>query len=178
MILMDVFCVWLDPQPDSQYVVILKEKDGARALPMTVGVHEARAIQWALDRTDIERPMTHDLLTNCIRELGAAVERVEIRDYRGGTYYASIVLEKDGVVCRVDARPSDGTALALRCDAPIFAAPEVLEAADATLVEKDGGFVLVAGRSGTEETLHAEDRSEIDEQFRRIMAEVDLDDEG
>ncbi len=177
MIEIEVFCVWLDPRPDGEYVVIFKEKHGNRALPMAIGVHEAHAIQYALEGQTFERPMTHDLLVNCIDGLDAECERVEVKEYRDGTYYADVVLSRDGEIYRVDARPSDCAALALRSDAPLFATEEVIEEADATLVEENGMISLVTGQGRHRVPPQIEgDDQELDA-FRRIISEVNLDDD-
>lgn len=177
MIEIEVFCVWLDPRPDGEYVVIFKEKNGNRALPMAIGVHEAHAIQFALEGQTFERPMTHDLLVNCLEGLDAEFERVEVREYRDGTYYADLVLSHDGEIYRIDARPSDCAALALRSNAPLYASEEVFEEADAAIVEENGTISLVTGQGRHPMPQQSqEDDQEIDA-FRRIISEVNLDED-
>jgi bifunctional DNase/RNase len=165
MVEMEVFCVWVDSEPEDQWVVILREVGGERALPMSIGVHEARAIQWGLERAQLERPMTHDLMASCVAELSDGLERVEITHCHDGVYYAELVIAHDGQLVRVDARPSDASALALRCEAPLFASEEALASAGVRLVEQENGFALVSrqgdGEGGT------------DDEFRRIISEID-----
>jgi len=110
-------------------IVILKEIDGERTLPIWIGVLEANAIVSKLRGIKTLRPMTHDLLTNIIELIGIKVEKVEICDLRDNTYYALIYLSDGGTKITIDARPSDALALSLRVDAPIFVADEVIEKA-------------------------------------------------
>jgi len=179
MVPMEVLCVWLDPRPDGQYVLILKETDGSRALPMPIDPTQARAIQWALDEVQVERPMTHDLLVSGLLQLGATIEQVEVAGYDDGCYTANIVLKHNGRIVSVDARPSDGAAVALRCGAPVFASEEVLGVSGATLTEEAGGFTLAT--RGWSSEVRQEDAPEEDvrdlEVFRRIISEVNLDDD-
>ncbi|MCB0881558.1 MAG: bifunctional nuclease family protein [Thermoleophilia bacterium] len=110
-----------------QPVVLLKTEDGERYLPIWIGHAEAGAILARLQDTDSPRPMTHDLLANLVGDLGAHVVRVTVTDLREGTFYAAITLRRDGTgEIEVDSRPSDAIALAVRVDAPIFVADEVI----------------------------------------------------
>jgi len=181
MIPMEVLCVWLDPRPEGQYVLIFKETDGNRALPMPIDPHQARAIQWALDEVEVERPMTHDLFVSSMLQLGATIERVEVAGYDDGCYTANIVLKHNGRLVTIDARPSDGAAVALRCGAPVFASDEVLRVSGATLTEEAGGFTLATRQWSSEVRqgeVTEEDTRDLEE-FRRIISEVNLeDDEG
>ena len=90
-------------------------------------VFEANAIAMQLEKIEAPRPMTHDLLRNLVRELSAKVERIEINDLKQNTFYATIYLSRAGETIRIDARPSDAMALALRADAPIFVDAQVIE---------------------------------------------------
>ncbi len=116
----------VDPVTDMP-IVILKNAEEDKVLPIWVGVFEANAIATQLEDAPAPRPMTHDLLKNLVECLGARVERVVISDLRDSTFYAEIHLERQGEQLTVDARPSDAMALALRSDAPIFVEPIVLE---------------------------------------------------
>jgi len=110
-------------------IVILRDKDGQKVLPIWVGIFEANAIALQLENITTPRPMTHDLLRNMISELNAQVIRVVINDLRDSTFFAQIRLITDGKTLELDARPSDAIALALRTEAPIFVAQSVLDAA-------------------------------------------------
>jgi bifunctional DNase/RNase len=122
----------LDPQSESP-VVILREEGESLYLPIWIGVFEANAIALALESIQPKRPMTHDLLRSSIEALGGVLERIEIHSLLEGTFYARLIVRRDGqepIV--IDSRPSDALALALRAGAPIWASREVLEHAVAS----------------------------------------------
>src|SRR6185295_13165689 len=104
-------------------VVLLKEVDGRRAVPIWIGVVEAAAIATELEHIHLDRPTTHDLMKSMLVECEVKVERIEIHDLKNNVFYASVHLHRPdgGLVC-VDARPSDAMALALRARAPIYVA--------------------------------------------------------
>ena len=108
-------------------VIILKEKNGERQLPIIIGVAEAAAIKMKVSNINPPRPLTHDLLHVLIGRLGAQVERVVITRLEGNTFYARLVLRHNDVVLDIDARPSDSIAVALRAQAPIFVEEQVFE---------------------------------------------------
>jgi uncharacterized protein len=112
--------------PTNQPIVLLKEDEGERYLPIWIGAAEAAAIAFALQGVVTPRPMTHDLMKNLLDEVGAHVQRIEITELREGTYYANINMRMDGSAYEISARPSDAIALAVRAEAPIFADEEVL----------------------------------------------------
>ena len=112
-----------------QRVVILKEKESERYLPIWIGPAEADAIAVKLQDYQVPRPLTHDLLGNIIGELGAAVNSIIVCDLKNDTFYAKIILAVDGKQVEVDARPSDAIALAVRVKVPIFADESVLDKA-------------------------------------------------
>jgi bifunctional DNase/RNase len=101
-------------------IIILRDEDGNRVLPIWVGIFEANAIALQIENITTPRPMTHDLLRNVIQDLQAQVEKVVVCDLRENTFYALIYLRTNGDVRAIDARPSDAIALALRSRAPIF----------------------------------------------------------
>ena len=113
----------------NRHVVILKDVEHDRYLPIWIGAWEASAIAMRLQGVSAERPLTHDLFVNALAELGTRVDRVVISDLADETYHARLFLIRDGVEVEVDARPSDALALAVRADASIFAAEEVLDRA-------------------------------------------------
>lgn len=110
-------------------IVVLRDQEGQRVLPIWVGVFEANAIAVQIENVSMPRPMTHDLLRNVIEDLQAAVERIVISDLKDSTFYAVIHLRIRGDLVLVDARPSDAIALALRTRAPIFAEEHVIDQA-------------------------------------------------
>src|SRR5574340_802340 len=118
----------------SQHVVILKEVDEDRYLPIWIGSNEAEAIARRLQGVTPERPMTHDLFA---AELAASLKRVVVSDLAEATFKARLVVETDGRTLELDARPSDAIALALRADAPIFATDGVLDQAGVRAAEAE-----------------------------------------
>lgn len=112
-----------------QRVLILKEKDADRYLPIWIGPAEADSIAYELQKVAVARPLTHDLMKAIIGELGATVTSIIINDLANDTFYARIVMDAGGRYLEVDSRPSDAVALAVRAKAPIFAAENVLDKA-------------------------------------------------
>ncbi|HLX35619.1 MAG TPA: bifunctional nuclease family protein [Candidatus Limnocylindrales bacterium] len=113
----------------NRHVVILKDAENDRYLPIWIGAWEASAIAMRLQGVAAERPLTHDLFIAAVEQLGARVDRIVISDLADETYHARLYLVRDGVEVEVDARPSDALALAVRSSATIFAAEEVLDQA-------------------------------------------------
>ena len=108
-------------------IVILKDKEGDRVLPIWVGIFEANAIALQIENIATPRPMTHDLLRNIITDLEGRVDRVVVSDLKENTFYAIVHLTVRGERVAVDARPSDAIALALRTRAPILVEETVIE---------------------------------------------------
>jgi hypothetical protein len=108
-------------------IVILKDKEGDRVLPIWVGIFEANAIALQIENIATPRPMTHDLLRNIITDLQGRVDRVVVSDLKENTFYAIVHLTVRGERVAVDARPSDAIALALRTRAPILVEESVIE---------------------------------------------------
>lgn len=108
-------------------IVILKEVDGEKTLPIWIGLLEATAIASELEEVKFSRPMTHDLLKNIIEQVEAEVLKIEVCDLKDNTYYALIHLRHGERELSIDARPSDALALSLRVHAPIFVAEEVIK---------------------------------------------------
>lgn len=107
-------------------VVLLEEVAGDRVLPIWIGTAEAHAIAMELAGMKFSRPLTHDLMASLIRGLGGSMQRAIISRVHDNTYFAELVLVRDGAVFSVDARPSDSIALALRLKAPLFTSEELL----------------------------------------------------
>ena len=108
-------------------IVILRDEDGQRVLPLWVGIFEANAIALQIENIATPRPMTHDLLRNIIGDLKAAVEKIVVSDLKDNTFYALIYLRVGEELVAVDARPSDAIALALRVRAPIYVEDTVID---------------------------------------------------
>jgi bifunctional DNase/RNase len=110
-----------------QPIVLLKTADGNKFLPIWIGHPEAAAILMKLQSQASPRPMTHDLFSDMLEHLGASISRITVTELRENTFYAQITVQQDGREIEVDSRPSDAIALAIRADAPIFAADRVIE---------------------------------------------------
>jgi bifunctional DNase/RNase len=118
-------------------IVILRDADNQRVLPIWVGPVEANAIALQIENIAPPRPMTHDLLRNLVADLGATLARVIIADLRENTFYAYLELHRGGDVQFLDARPSDAIALAIRAKAPVFVDTRVLDQAKSVDVPSD-----------------------------------------
>ena len=126
LIEMEVNKIRIDERRGEQ-VVVLKERGGNRVLPIIIGISEVTAIKMKISGIQPPRPLTHDLLQSTIAELGATLQRIVITKLEFNTFFAKLVIQSpDGGSREVDARPSDSIAVALRADAPIFVAEEVL----------------------------------------------------
>jgi len=108
-------------------IIILRDQEGQRVLPIWVGIFEANAIALQIENISTPRPMTHDLLRNVIHDLKASVQKIVVCDLQENTFYALIYLLMNGDTVAIDARPSDAIALALRTRAPIFVEESVID---------------------------------------------------
>src|SRR5947208_13620341 len=108
-------------------IVVLRDKEGQKVLPIWVGIFEANAIALQIENISTPRPMTHDLLRNVIHDLKASVQKIVVCDLQDNTFYALIYLAMNGDTLAIDARPSDAIALALRTRAPIFVEDTVID---------------------------------------------------
>ncbi len=124
--LMKVSGLTMDPYSNTP-IIILKEVDGDRSLPIWIGLLEATSIATQLENIEFPRPMTHDLIKNLMNHLGIKVEKVEVCDLKDNTFYAFIYIQNGDKVSRIDSRPSDAIAIALRTQAPIYVREEVIE---------------------------------------------------
>lgn len=143
--------------PANQPVLVLRDLDGLRYLPLWIGNSEATAISLALDGVAPPRPLTHDLIVDVIDHLDDAVLSASITELVDGVYYAQIEFANHGVVT---ARPSDAVAIAIRCDVPIFVSAEVLDEAGMDVVNED----------------EPEDTDEELEKFRAFLDEINPED--
>ena len=126
LIKMKVAGLTIDPLTNTP-IVILKDLDEKKAIPIWIGLFEASAIATELEKITFSRPMTHDLIFELLRTLGVEVIKIEIHDLRNNTFFANIHLLKDNETLIVDSRPSDAIALALRASAEIFVDEKVIE---------------------------------------------------
>jgi hypothetical protein len=156
-------------------VVVLKEKDADRYLPIWIGADVADAIAHRLQDVTVLRPLTHDLIMNMISEFGGEIVSVVVNDLKDDTFYARINIEHNGRTLEIDSRPSDAIAIAVRAEVPIYVADEVIERAG-VVMDEEGELVEGAGsevtRPATEEELEKLSA------FRDFVSGLDLDDLG
>ena len=148
-------------------VVVLKDVDATRYLPIWIGPFEADAITIELQDVEVARPLTHDLLKATIEQLGAEVERVAITELRNDTFYAEISLSVGGKQMRIDARPSDAIALAVRAEVPVYVDEDVMTQA-AIIPEPDLDTGATEGAAAESGAASAPDA------FKDFLEELDL----
>ncbi|HEY80228.1 MAG TPA: bifunctional nuclease family protein [Anaerolineae bacterium] len=158
-------------------VVVLREVDSQRYLPIWIGAPEADAITLRLQGIQVDRPLTHDLLFNTIRTLGAVVEYVVVTELRNDIFYAEIVLEWNEEEVRIDSRPSDALALAVRAEAPIYVEEEVMEEAGRVPEEGVAPNVIIDSSSSLEQAEEDEEEDDLGA-FADFIEGLDLDDLG
>ena len=110
-------------------IIILREKGGTRYFPILIGIYEALAIDRRVKKLVPQRPLTHDLLGNVIKELSGTLERIYINDLRDNTFFAKLIISQDGKTIEVDSRPSDAIALAVRMKVPMYVEDTVMDRA-------------------------------------------------
>ncbi len=145
---------------NKQPIVLLKVEEGNRYLPIWIGQSEAGAILMKLQNTELPRPMTHDLMTNVLRDLSARLERVLVTELKENTFYAVLHVITNGRQIEIDSRPSDAIALAVRSEAPIFAAQALLDA---------NGIEFDQEAEAEAEGASAEAEEDILEKFREFL---------
>ena len=160
-------------------VVILRERDGERLLPIWIGPGEASAIAMELAGVHFARPLTHDLFTAVVRGLGSSLVRVLITKVVENTYYASLVFRHEGEFISIDSRPSDSIALALRAEAPIYADESLLEVS-ALEVEEAKFDEASEGMGETASVIDGPlgEPEEMDEPLREYLKRLDPQDFG
>jgi bifunctional DNase/RNase len=160
-----------------QRIVILRERDAERYLPIWIGVYEAESITIALQEVEVARPLTHDLIKNIINQLNTRIIRVEVIALRDDTFYGNIVAETDGHTLNIDARPSDALAIAVRTHAPILVARSVMDSAgiipEEDLQEEQIEEEQLQGPEGPE----SEERLSVFQDFLEELNLENLDDE-
>lgn len=129
MVEMKIFGLALDEQSQVP-LLILKNQEETKVLPIWIGAMEAMSISVSLNKVNISRPLTHDLMLQTLETLGAGITSVVVVDLQEGTYYAELHLEHGDRTYVVDSRPSDAIALAVRLDIPVYANEELLERMD------------------------------------------------
>ena len=162
-----------------QRIVILRERDAERYLPIWIGVYEAESITIALQEVEVARPLTHDLVKNVFNQLNARVVRVEVIALREDTFFGNIVAETDGRTLNIDSRPSDALAIAVRAHVPIMVARSVMDTAgiipEEDIREKENGIGEQLSETELEET---EERLSVFEDFIDALDTEDVDDDS
>jgi bifunctional DNase/RNase len=160
-----------------QRIVILRERNAERYLPIWIGIYEAESITIALQEVEVARPLTHDLVKNIFSELNARIIQVEVVALRDDTFYGNIVAEVDGRTLNIDSRPSDALAIAVRAHIPILVDQAVMDAAGITPEEdlQEGGEE-VKGEEG-QEAEGGEERLSVFKDFLEGLDLEDLDNE-
>ncbi len=153
-----------------QRVVILKERMAERYLPIWIGPAEADAIAVKLQDVNVPRPLTHDLLSSVIDNLGATVNSIIVNDLKSDTFYAKIILNVDGGLIEVDSRPSDALALAVRVEVPIYVEETVLDKAGILLDQETGKPIPQEGEGGGA----GKSKKPSEEELRRMSAFYDF----
>lgn len=123
--------------PSKNPIVLLREREGERFLPIWIGPSEAQAIAFALQGIVTQRPMTHDLMKMLLDALNVRVERVEVTDFQEGTFFADLSVAGGGETKVISCRPSDAVALAVRMGVPLFVQPHVLDEAGILIRDED-----------------------------------------
>lgn len=147
-------------------IVMLREADGERQVPIWIGPCEADAITIELQDVKVARPVTHDLLKNVIGEMGGVVSHVLVKELKDGIFHARLYIDANGAEMDIDCRPSDAIALAVRVDVPIFVAEEVIEEAG----------ILPEADIQEEEAVGEETDPEEADAFMDFLDTLDLDD--
>jgi uncharacterized protein len=160
-------------------VVILQEVDGERILPIWIGPGEASAIAMQLADMKFARPLTHDLLVSAVKGLGGRLKRVVITRVADSTYYAELVIHRNGEVITVDARPSDSIAVALRSEARIFASDDLLERASIEIADEEAADpASFQPGEGSEESSGDEPQGMDPEELKEYLRKLNPEDFG
>jgi bifunctional DNase/RNase len=154
-----------------QRVVILRELNSERYLPIMVGIYEAEHLTLALQDVEVSRPLTYDLFVNILDTLDAEVTHIEVISLKDETYFGNIVISVNGTIHNIDSRPSDAMNLAIRMQVPIFVAEEVLEEAGLT-PEED------LSEKGLDEEVDPDRLSVFENYLEQIVPEDEENEEG
>ncbi|MDC0035674.1 bifunctional nuclease family protein [Chloroflexi bacterium] len=161
-------------QETQQRAVVLKVKNSDLYLPIFIGQFEVEAIRFKLMDVEVQRPMTHDLLGSIIGDLGGTVHSIVVSELKNDTFYAKIVIDSDGTLIEIDARPSDALALAVRSEVPIYAEDEVVEKAGVSL---DSENQDPSKEDGEENQVNEEELESLSA-FTDFIDSLDLEDIG
>jgi hypothetical protein len=161
-----------------QRVVILKEKDSDRYLPIWIGAPEADSIAVKLQDVSVPRPLTHDLLGSVISSLGAGLVHISVTDLQNDTFYATLSIQVNGKTVEVDSRPSDAIALAVRAQVPIYVADDVLDRAGVLLDETGKPLLSDDAERGEQSPEVKEEELHRMSAFTEFISTLNLEDLG
>jgi len=163
-----------------QRVVILKQKENDRYLPIWIGPAEADSIAVRLQDVNVPRPLTHDLMVTIVKELGATIDHIVISGLDNDTFFSKIVIKKGSDFINIDSRPSDAIAIAVRCNIPVFAQPEVLDKAGVRIDNEKGIIIGSDQESKNLKKTIPVDQKELEKlsAFTDFIDSLDLDDLG
>lgn len=178
MVRLDIVGITYNQIENGMYALVLEEEGGGLRLPIVIGYTEAQSIECMLQNIDTPRPLTHEFLHRILTQFGMDIEKVVIKQMESGTFSADVVLMKDGERHTIDARSSDGVAMAMRCSAPIFASAAMLERCGFQINDSsmkirqkpasEGSSLSAGETSGPRSGL----RSKTGEELRHLMAEA------
>jgi len=158
--------IWTVAQTDQGNVVLVRPKGSDLAVPIFIGQLETQAILIGLGGVEVPRPLTHDLLLSVVESLGAVLDRIEINGLKEGTFFARLVIVRDGVSMLVDARPSDAIGIAVRRRCPVFIAESVVDEAGISVNLVTEGGTVKAGAKGGDSGVADRDPARTDERSR------------
>ena len=171
----DIIGLSTSPSSGGAYALVLGEVEGNRRLPIIIGAFEAQAIALELEKIQPPRPMTHDLLRDSFEAVDVDVTEVVIDELREGTFFAKIRYRHDGEEHRLDSRPSDAVALAVRVDAPIFVAPAVLDEAG-IVAEDESDISSLAEQAEETSSTEEEEGTELEQMQKKLEKAVEQED--
>ena len=171
MVEMELLGVQVEVTSNLPMLLLREVTEARRVLPIYIDTPEARAIRMGIDRYPVERPMSHDLMKALLDEMGVSVKRVTVTELRDRTFFAEILLERDGESHTVSSRPSDAIVLAVRTGTPIFANEGVLDEAGQVLVDEGS-----EAEGEEDEELSPAESEELIAEFRSFIEDVSPED--
>lgn len=169
----DIIGLSTSPSSGGAYALVLGEMDGNRRLPIIIGAFEAQAIALELEQIQPPRPMTHDLLRETFEAVGGEVTKIVIDELRDGTFFAKVHYQHNGKEDKLDSRPSDSVALAVRVDAPIYVASSVLDEAGIPSDEGEVSALAATQQSPGSPEEPAEPMSELERKKKELQEAID-----
>lgn len=170
----DIIGLSTSPSSGGAYALVLGEVDGNRRLPIIIGAFEAQAIALELEKIQPPRPMTHDLLRETFKAVEGEVVNIVIDELRDGTFFAKVNYVHDGEEGRLDSRPSDAVALAVRVDAPIYVAPSVLD--EAGIPTEEEGVSALTSPEGSASEEPSQSLSPLERMEKQLEEAIDEED--